>query len=432
MSLLHKSLYMSGGRILFVTFSMLINIVYSRYLGPAGVGQYELIQSTQVIIVTFFALGLGNATIFFINNLKVEVTRVLDIAIKSALVLGCLLCLTFTTVLTFFKGYFGYVSFPVALMFSVGAAFLLGACYFRPVLIARLQAKNSVIVDLAPRCCMFFGGAVLAYWGYLNVETALLLLSFGSFGSCILAMYFLRHDINFKGGFDWKLFLGILNYGIKLSAAGLMYTLAGSIGIILLRFLLANEFEAVGLYARAAGVCGMITLIPEAVTPLLYAKWAGVTGEVRARQGERALRMGIAVSLFCFIGLAIFGRFLITLLYGAAFSNAYYALIVLAPGLLFIVVFNTCNQMLASDGKAIITTYILIISTLVNVITAYLAIPSLSYQGAALATLFGNVTAAVCCLWICVKYYNFEFLRCFIFNRADIAYVKGALSKTGK
>jgi len=429
MSFLHKSIVVSGGQIVGNVLNMLAGILFARTLAPSGIGQFELLRSTSLIVVTIVALGTGGyANIYFLNNLKVQPVRVVTNDFKVSLVLGVISAVVLSALPFCLPSYFGYVNLLAAVWFGVGSGCLLITASLRPVLAAQLAAKRMVVTDLSTRVTILALGVFLLTCGRLKLETALIIVALGNVIACLVSVWYLRPHINMKLPFDPKFFLYVLKYSLKLSAANLLLVLSSSITVVLLRYLV-RDFDTVGLYTRAVAISGMITLVSSAIAPLFYAKWAGLNGKDLARQGEMAMRMNFAFGVVACVFVLCFKKLLIRLLYGEAFMGATHALEILAPAVVLVTVFSVCNQMLAGDGRAMVTVYILLATLIATLVACWLIIPLLGIRGAALAVLLGNFVTAITSMITCSKLYGLKIHRCIIVGSEDIRFMLKSLSR---
>ncbi len=107
MSFLRKGILVSGGQGVVMALGLLVNILYSRAMGPEGVGQYQVFLSSSVIVMTFAALGVGNANIYFLNNRKVPIADITTNTLKFCMAMGLLLAVAMTIVFLSLPKYFG-------------------------------------------------------------------------------------------------------------------------------------------------------------------------------------------------------------------------------------------------------------------------------------------------------------------------------------
>ena len=427
MSFLRKGLLVSGGQVLAMAMSLLISVLYSRTLGPDGMGQFELFRSTSAIAMTLFTLGLGPAIIYCANSQQIPMPTMVTNVVKIALVLGGVGTGVMVAVLLVFPAYFGHVSLIVVVGFSVGVSASMATALLRSVLVARLAARRMVTVTLARYVALLVGGGVLAVGGLMGPQAALIVLALSSLSALIVAVTFLRRHIDLRLPFQWGLLGRMLSYGLRLGTAGMLSILASQLTVMLLRYLRPDQFTDVGLYTRAVAICSLVSLVPTTIGPLLYAKWSGIGGTARDAQVEMATRMNVTYGLAAAVGVVVLGEYLLWVLYGAEFIAAVASLRILAPAVRFIAISSPCNNLLASDGRAAITAWMLAGTVVVVGTVSYLLIPPLGIRGAALAALCGNGFTALSGLAVCARLYGLNPARCLILRRSDLIYLRGAL-----
>ncbi|HVI48418.1 MAG TPA: polysaccharide biosynthesis C-terminal domain-containing protein [Chitinophaga sp.] len=420
MSFLRKSIFVTAGQMSGIMLNMLAGVIYSRALGPGGMGQYELFRSAQMVVVTFVSLGMGTASIYFLNNLKYDPKDIVSNTAKISLLLGALLVIGFTAAVMFNPSYFGTIRFITATLFSFGSAALLNTATLRPVLVAQLASKRMVIIDMLPRIIVLLGGLLMLLLSQRSSSFAITALGVGNTLACLTLFYFLREHVQLSMPLNWKLLGSLLKYSVKLSASNFLYVLTANVTVMLLRYSQQQNFSQVGLYTRAVAISGMITMIPSIVGSMLYAKWAGLKGEMLTKQAQFAMRVSSTVS-FCISAVVfIFSKYIIHLLYGSAFYGANTALRILASSLVFITISSICNNLLAGDGKAMTTMYILLCTfTIVGTVT-WLTVGKMGIEGAAIAVMCGNVFSCITCLTICKRHYNLDITKCLVMRKSDV------------
>jgi len=273
------------------------------------------------------------------------------------------------------------------------------------------------------------GGSLLAIFGQLTPETGLVIMTLACLGHLTLVVIFLRRHIDLSLSFDWRLFGRMLSYGIKLASANILYLLSLEMSVMLLRYLKPEQFYYIGLYSRAVAVSGLVMMVPRMFGPLLFAKWSSVIGEARARQAELVLRSSMAYAIPAAIAIMLLGKYVILILYGAEFVPAADALRILAPAIVFVTIFGTCSNLLAGDGRATITVYILAGTVIIIFIVTCLLVPMLGIRGAALGALCGNGFMAIASFAVCRKLYRLKLLRCLLLRKSDLTYIRQALRR---
>lgn len=426
MSLLRKGVLVSGGQVLGAGLSMLAGILFARTLGPDGMGQVEVFRSTGTVAGVLLALGIGQASIYFLNNRGIPTAVLVTNTVKTVFVLGPVLAAGLAAGVLLMPNYFGTVPALVAAAFALGIACVLVTNLLRPVLVARLDARRMVAADLAIPLVTLMGGGLLVLVGGMAVGPALVVQAAASTAATVLVVAFLRREVRLELPYDWGLLRKMLVYGVKLAASNILYVLSYNITVMLLRYLTPERFDDVGLYTRAVAICGLVTLVPMAVGPLLYAKWSGLQGQERTRQAEMALRLNAAYGAVAAVGVYFLGRYIIWLLYGERFISAEVTLGFLAPALFLTPIFGVCNNLLASDGRAGLTAGILLGTLVISAAVTYAAAPVWGIRGAALAVLCANAFTAVGGMVACWRLYGLRPLHCVVPTRSDVRYVLAA------
>lgn len=429
MSFLRKGILVSAGQVFSIPLSMAAGVIFARALGPDGVGQYELFRTTSVLAVTFVALGLGQANIYLLNNRAIPTTRIATNTLKAGMALGGVLAMGLIVAVLGRADYFGHVAASTAVCFAVGAGTALILALLRPILVAQMAARRMVTVDLSSRVFILIVGGLLAVFGVLRADVAILAFAGSNVFAFALLVYMLRAHLELRQPFEWRLFGEMLSYGAKLAATNILLVLSTSVTVMLLRWLGREGFGDVGLYTRAVAVCSLVTLVPTALGPLLYAKWAGTQGDERRRQAEMASRMNLVYGAVSCTTLLLVGKYVIWLLYGREFIPAVAALHILAPAMLLAPLYEVCNNLLAGDGRATVMATILAGTLAIVAGVTYTAAPSLGIQGAALGALCGNAFTVTMGFVVCRRLYGLRIEQCLVLRRSDVAYVYAALRK---
>jgi O-antigen/teichoic acid export membrane protein len=427
MSFLRKGVLVSGGQVLGGVLNLIAGIIFARALGPSGTGQIEVFRSADTIFMMFLGLGIGNANIYFLNNRMVNPIHVITNSLKVSIGLSLILITSFTWAIHAFQGYFGKISYLTAIWFSIGCACGLGTNTLNAFLTSRLDAKKMVTIYVAPRVILLVFVILLVVLDLMNVESILAVIALGYAGTYAILLFFLRKYISLKQSFDWELISSILRYGMKFLFASILIILAANIPVILLRYFNQTDFSAIGLYSRAVGISGMVSMVPVAIGPMYYAKWAEVKGLDRVRQVEMALRFNLAFGIISCISLLIMGRFLIKLLYGEAFIDAYQALEILAPSFIFMTVLSVFQNMFNGDGKALNNVFISLTNLIVVAVVTWFTVRKLGIQGPAYGVLSGYVLVTLFCVFISVKYYGLRLREIIMFKIDDFRYITNSL-----
>lgn len=432
MSLLRKGIFIGSGAVFRLGLGVLASMMLSRALLPEGMGRYQLPMAVSTFLVTLLGMGIGQANIFSLNKHKIAIKQIVTNSIWIGIVGGIALIVILPIGLTKFEGYFGVFPFWTKMSFSFGVCCLYCVNLFRPILIAEFKVRQAVAIDVIYNALILVSVAVCFIYDILTVNVALFLVALGYTGSLLMAIWFLRSELNFAYPFNFKVFRDEIAYGSKLLLANIVNVVNVSIGLILLRYLMPDDFADIGYYGRATSICALIMLMPVTMGPLLYAKWSGLSGEKRRRQAALAMRLYLAVGIIVALGVAVFARWLVLLLYGREFLPAVSPLRILVIGIAFRGIFGVCTNLLSSDGRAHVVAYILSLSVATTVALTCVLVPYYGINGAALAFMVASGLVFVLGVLMLKYSYGIQMRMMFLFKKDDFVYIWNAISKRKK
>ena len=430
MSLLRKGILTAAGNIICVALSVVTQMILARKLLPEGMGQYQVLLNSGVLISTFVTFGIGQTSIYFLNRLKVNTASVIMNSLYWWFGGSLILIVTLYITVKTFVGYFGYLPLFSVLSFAIGVSAILFANLLRPILVAALRMKEAVVVSIVLSGVHMVLIIFLAVLQRLQVDTAVIAISLGHTISAIILLWFLRKNIDLKYFFDFGLFQKMLGYGLKLSLSNIVLIASTSISLLLLRYLMIENFSEVGYFGRAMAICVLIKLMTSSVTPMLYAKWSSVSSDERVAQVERALRMQIAVSVIIGLGILLFGRTIVTVLYGDAFLPAVPPLYILVFGSIFFSMTSIYSNLLAGDGKTLLRALIFGISIPISAITMFILTPKFGIVGAAFAQTIAYLVSLTLAIILSSHMYSIKLKSSLLLNKSDIVYIRNSLFKT--
>ncbi len=223
---------------------------------------------------------------------------------------------------------------------------------------------------------------------------------------------------------DWDLFGKTLRFGFLPMLSLLLSRVNYSIDIFFLRNM--SSPEQLGQYSFAATVTEYVWMLPDAFKEVLLSK--------SARKFDRknislAVKISMAVMLVCLIGFTLFGKWLISFVYGSEYLPAYGILILLILGSFPMVIFKLLGNVLISQGKRGMHFTALAVSAVVNIIANLYAVPVYGMYGAAWASV---ISYTICGLFLTVYFcrlYSFSLRELMLPTKADIAGLKKLVSK---
>jgi O-antigen/teichoic acid export membrane protein len=422
---LGKYIFSIFGKFLGAFLALLSSIMLARFLGPTGVGQYQLITTTKVILVSLFAMGFGNASIFFINQKKIDEKLVITNLFKFFSLISVLVFVLVFLALKLFDTYFGSLNNITIILVSIAASFLLIYSVLVQTLYASLQVVKIQIVSLASTFFLLIGLGVFYIFGSLNVELSLIISSLGTIMATLILLFLLKNKIDIKIKINFKLLNGIFNYGILLSATNLAYLLSINIVTFLLKNLNNGSFSSIGLFSRASAISNMFIMIPMTIGPLLYSKLSSVNNkEILKMMVERTLRIIISISFISTLFIFFLGENLLLLFYGKDFLGATESLNILAFSLTFSSITVVLTNVFSSIGKPLNTFISYSLSLLITVICAIIMIPKFGIEGAAISVLIGLIYNSIHLFYFSKAYTGIRISKSLIVIKSDLVYLK--------
>ena len=97
----------------------------------------------------------------------------------------------------------------------------------------------------------------------------------------------------------------------------------------------------------------------------------------------------------------VFGKFIITLLYGKEYLNSYLVTTILFFGCISLTFFKILQPVFIADGNQVNACIYLSISVIINIIANYLLIPHMDFIGASIASV---ISYSICGGLFLIKY----------------------------
>ncbi len=247
----------------------------------------------------------------------------------------------------------------------------------------------------------------LIFWKN-SLEAVLFGLATSQFILAIYCIYLVKKNIaSDRWHIDKKLFSQSLKDGSKMSIGIFSAILGQQIGIFIINYYMKPE--QVGWYAIALGLSTMIFLLSRSIRTVLQS-WIGSVNKTESEIAEQTIitsRYFLICSILVCLMVILFGKIIISIIYGSAYLPAYSPLVIL----LFFVILRGIDQIISSYLTYIkhfltlsIASTIGMISTLI--MSIYFA-QTIGINGVAIATVTGQFFAVSIVGFIFFKNTNF-------------------------
>jgi O-antigen/teichoic acid export membrane protein len=373
-------------RLLMIVNSVAAGIIVARWLGAGGVGELAVINVAVATIVQFGSFGLPSSNTYFIAQDQAHFRAAAINSLLFALSIGTLLAVALSSVATIRADWFGFVSphliriasvqIPFQLLTLIGLNILLASGKIREFNLFDLAAQSFVLINALAALIVF--GLGLDALVKLNTATSVLVTIVIS----VLLVITGKDLVQSRWRADVALLRRMIGYGLKFHVSVL-------VGAIVFRadLLVVNHFHGpteAGVYSVATQFSLLLMLLPGVIATLLFPR---VTSEQDA-SGETTwlvTRHTALIMLICCLA-AVPASFLLPWVYGPAFANATWLLLILLPGVYLIGLESVLVQHFNALGLPRIIPIYWVVTLIVNLILVFALVPRFGAFGAAIAS----------------------------------------------
>ncbi len=364
----------------------LLQIVFiARYLGAEGLGKYAFVFAFGGIFFIFANLGLTNLTIRELAKDKsktaIYFSNLLFIKTISCLVIFSLMILIsqFTTLSKELKTGIILIAIILALDSFISI--------FRSIFRAFEKMQYEAIIELIHNFIIVSTVILLLVFGYgfLHILNAFIM---AKIIAVVMMTYFtLKYFAKPIFKLDIILIKNLLLKSLPFLITGVAALIIYRIDIIMLEFLKGSAI--VGLYEAGYLIISNLQIFPVFLIIAFYPSLSNhfKDGYKLKFLYKKATFCLLILSLFILIGVFIFGKSVILLLFGKEFLKSVLILKLISIGGFFLFL-NLINvYYLNAINKAYINVLFFTIGAILNVILNLMLIPQLSYVGAGIATI---------------------------------------------
>ena len=384
-----NALWIISEKIFQMIISLFVGIITARYLGPENYGTLHYGAALVALFSAIANLGLENIIIKEFVNRKDE----------NGLILGTLLCFRVVSGLLSITCIMIYVSifdsndkliFITTLLQSIALVFQSSELidyWFQ----SKLKSKNVAIAK------------TIAYIGMSIYKIILLVLgksvewfAFASSFEYILILAILIIMYYKNGGqklkFSWNLGKSILKQSYHFIISGLMIVLYTQMDKIMIGSSL--DETQVGLYSAATAISTMWGFVPNAIInslrPTIYENKKTNEELYQKRLGQLYAIVFWVGATFS-IGITIFSKFIVNVLYGEAYDGAAQVLPIAVWGTNFAYIGSARNVWIVCEEKNKYSKKYVLWGTIVNLVLNIVLIAKMGIVGAAIATLIAQL-----------------------------------------
>jgi O-antigen/teichoic acid export membrane protein len=299
--------------------------LFSRHIGPEGMGQYAFAQSALAILVLFVDLGLQTLIIRNVSRNHSVAGKYFAAAIVTKLMLS-LVCYGLFFCYVLIRGWNPTVNTIMAavslttFIFSVNSV-VIGIFYAfeKMVYDAAGQIINAVLV-------LFIGAAGIA--AGLPLPGLLFLISIATLVRLVVNV---RHMLQipeftlppFHAWIDWTFCRTLVRESLPFAMLAIVGVIYGNVFVLVLRHFLSDT--DVGIFSAAQRLYGFLFILPQMFMNAVFPSFAKVFAESKSRLASmysKGYRYIMIISIFAGIFSYIFAPYLVRLIFGHKFEAA--------------------------------------------------------------------------------------------------------------
>jgi O-antigen/teichoic acid export membrane protein len=363
--------------------SLLIGIILSRILGPAGYGLYSSFIVVPVIVIGFTQLGIRRATMYHLAAKKLPEDHIVSAVFILLLITSLLSILISGLVFLFSESKKADPLILVLIMLAL--PFVLCNVFAGGIFLGKQQILRANILNAGPTFLNLIFVIIFVWFLKLSVRGAFIALFLGNI--CMFFFVFILIRRSFK--ITWKYHEGIMKsmvrLGIVFALSIFIMQLNYKVDIILLKKY--STLEQVGLYSLAVVVAEQIWHVPSAIEIIVLTRSAAATdAQASNRTVASIMRVSFIISILFGLFVYFVVPYLVPLIFGHQFIKSVPMIRGILPGVLALVIFRILNSRLAGMGKPQVAIYSFIPALIINFILNLLWIPQYGAMGAVWAT----------------------------------------------
>jgi len=365
--------------------TLVLSIFIARRLGDLAFGKYSFALSFSTI---FFAVptGLDSLIVRDVSKDNTLASKYLGnvIVMKGILAIAILGLISIITN----QAHYSDDKIIIILIFSLYSAILTVSGTFKMIFQSFGKMEYQALIQIITQSIVVLLGLTAIFLGYGLITIALIFV-IGSFLDLVLSFYINNKFVKLSIEIDANLWERIIKTALLLSfmpLAAIIYTRIDTI------MLSAMDGDAVvGWYNAAYNLVLSMKIVPGILLTALFPEMSRLF--VSSKKSFKVCYEKLAKYLFIIglpltIGTSILADEIIPFFYGAQFAHSIIALNILAFDILLYFLYMVLLYLLVIMEKQKVVALIAGSCVLINIAINLILIPSFSYVGAAIATIF--------------------------------------------
>ena len=405
--------------------TIISSIVVTRFLGAENKGIYVYLIMISSVILPISFIGIGNGIQYYISN---KTYKVKDVFFTST-VIGVLtgIFVSFLIWGLWSTQYFGKAgnaaSFIVLLPFLIGIP-LDGILYTSRFLLisdSKFQINNNIALGIA-----LLSSVLLIVFVTISSDkliAAAIAINAVKVVYLIVMMYYIYRIYTPAMKWDYGYARKTYIYGAKSWLGNISARANDKLDQLIIGMFVSPA--QLGIYSVSYAVVNLLLIPSNALSPVLFNKISQVKSLEKSSEIAAQVHRSLFLTIFILcIGLGAIGYWLIGLMYGVEFQDAYYPMLILMPGILFYSVSRRVLQkFLSANGFPFKTSMVQFVAAVVGTIAYILLIPKFGIIGGAIGSTLAYLTSTIVAYSITKNMLKRHF-GFFSFSMNDINWIK--------
>jgi O-antigen/teichoic acid export membrane protein len=385
-------------QIVSIVLGLATTIIIARKLGPAGRGLYAVAAALVVIGIQLGNVGLHASNTYFVAKDRKLLPTLVGNSLVSSFVVGGLGAAVAGIVFLLWPRLApvqGGVLWAALTWIPFGLACLL----LQSLLLGIQEISSYNVTDLANRVLMLVGVALLALWGRLSPQSAVLAAVIAVTAAGIWGLARLRDFTGSNPEVSAGLFRKNLGVGFRAYLIAISGYLVLRIDLLMVQYMLGARES--GYYSISSSLADYLRLLPTVVASILFAKLSASNdlGHKLALMKKSLCGTGAIVLPMGLVAAVLAGP-AIRLLFGQAFAPSAASFIWLIPGTMALGMEGVAVQFLNSMGYPVSVIVVWFVSLALNVALNFWAIPAHGIIGASAVSSLTYIVTTVLILGI--------------------------------
>lgn len=408
---LKNTSYLTIGQIFTLGIGIVWMALFSRYVGPEGLGKYAFAQSTIAIVALFVEVGLQNLVIRNVSQNKAEANIYYNNTIFIKAFLSVFIYCIFLTTIFLLGWDSGTLQIMIAViitttLYSINLAAIAIFYAFEKM---KYDAIGQIIYSI-----LTFLGVIIGITLKLSLVGIIYLIAFASTVRLLVNIWQLHKIEEFSISINLSLIK--FNFIKKTITESLPFAVLALIGVlynnIIIIFLrnYTNDHE-VGIFSAAQKMNGFLFIVPQMFMNAIFPTLSSIYKESKERMAKiykLAYRVIIIYSFPFAVLVILFAKSIILTIYGKKYLGS-----ILPFQLLGLIILNSVGFVtgpaLNAMGKEKYFTKIFSITLILTTILSFLFIPTYGVLASCLILLAGHILGLIIYSaktfeWLDIKY----------------------------